>query len=90
MPFYINKLPDGSPLPEKGKEFMLIQMANAHLTPTPTEFIPDLVCIIYDEDEQNEKAVYCFSEGEMNYHLVNNDHKKIWLVVPDAQQLVES
>ncbi len=90
MPFHINILPNGTPLPDKGKEFMLIQMAKAHLINPPAEFMPDLVCIIHDEDKETETAVYCFSEGEMNFHLANNntDERKVWMVVPDAMALV--
>lgn len=67
---------------------MLIQMAKAHLINPPAEFMPDLVCIIHDEDKETETAVYCFSEGEMNFHLSNTDLKKVWLVVPNAMALV--
>jgi len=67
---------------------MLIQMAKAHLINPPAEFMPDLVCIIHDEDKKTETAVYCFSEGEMNFHLSNTDLKKVWLVVPNAMALV--
>lgn len=67
---------------------MLIQEARAHLITPPTEFRPDLVCIIYDEDKETETAVYCFSEGEMNFHLSDTEQRKVWLVVPDAMALV--
>jgi hypothetical protein len=86
MPFEIKTLPDGSLLPDKGKEFLLLSIEGAHLTNEPTEFQPNLVCILHNPDA--EIAYFCYSEGEMLFYI-NDTRQKRWLIIPDADKLAK-
>jgi len=85
MGFIIKYLPGGEPLPDKGKDFVLMQKASGRIINPPDEFQEGLVCILHDED--TDKAVFCFSEGEMAYYLEYVHKQKTWLIVPDAAEI---
>ena len=85
MSFIIKTLPNGTPLPDKGKDFLLMQEADGHIISPPDEFQEGLVCILHDE--LSDKAVFCFSEGEMGYYLEYVHKQKTWLIVPQAAKI---
>ena len=43
MSFIIKTLPNGTPLPDKGKDFLLMQEADGHIISPPDEFQDELL-----------------------------------------------
>lgn len=88
MAYTITIFPNGQPLPERGKEFCLIKDAGAHIIDKPSTFIDNLVCVLHENGQ--ELAIYCFSEGEMQYWLENSNSSTVWMVVPGAVTLAKN
>lgn len=88
---YVNKLPDGSRLPDKGKVQALIKHASAKPIPTPKEYAEDLVCV--KEFNGHDAAIFIYCKEEFDWitraNLSMNGLRMVtWLKVPDAEKLV--
>lgn len=87
MGYYINDLPDGRILPVIGKALFLERFAGAQRT-DPT-FKENLVCVV--DNGIFDAAGYAYDEEELEHFSSPGDYRmKIWLVVPNADELAKS
>lgn len=89
MGYFIDQLPDGSVLPKLGKaELLLKHVEGSKIIEKPTEFAPDLVCVV--DNGPFEAAGYMYDPRELEYVLKSLENDKrpyVWLMVPGAAQL---
>jgi hypothetical protein len=77
MGLYINELPNGTPLPSKGKARVLLnEGATYHQV---DKFVPNLVCVV--DNGPFEAAAFCYNINEYLAFTDKRDKRpKTWLV----------
>jgi hypothetical protein len=86
MGYYINYLPDGTPLPMKGKAAAIYNgVPGAIAINKPTEWVENLVCVV--ENGPFDAAGYAHSPEEMEVFKDTNGRSSMWYIVPGARDL---
>lgn len=88
---YINRLPNGEPLPKKNKIGWLITHADATITNGDT-FQENLVCVV--DCGNFDAAAWAYDEREYLYlkrgfDMGTDPRNHYWLIVPNVEQLVQ-
>lgn len=87
MGYYINEMPNGDPLPHKGKADKLLTIEGAEETKVPTEWNDNIVCVV--DNVIFEAAGYAFCKEELAVFARPDGRPKRWLYVPNAKSLAK-
>lgn len=87
MGYYINELPNGTPLQALGKADALLTIEGAEEISQPSEWKEGIVCVV--NNGFFEGAGYCFSTDELKAFSYPDGRPKRWLIIPNAKQLAK-
>lgn len=83
--YYLNTLPDGTPL-HPHRKVMDLLAAGAVRVNEGSKWVPDLVIVAVDKS--HDAACHCVTPNERDYIVAHPDKRpKVWLHVPGAGKL---